>query len=52
MAMSDRRFSVVEIEGCEYLLFSENPNYNSATASICHKGNCKNPAHFTPAPNQ
>lgn len=29
----------VEYEGCEYVL------YGGAAGGICHKGNCKNPAH-------
>ena len=35
------RFEVVEIDGCEYLRFDVTHGY----ATLCHKGNCKNPIH-------
>lgn len=36
---------IVEIDGCEYILYSETQGY-SGYGFLSHKGNCKNPIHY------
>lgn len=46
----DRNVFVVELEGCEYWYIMG----GHRNASLCHKGNCKNPIHqyARPLPEQ
>lgn len=37
-------YQTVEIEGCEYIFYSEQQGY-SGFGFMAHKGNCKNPIH-------
>lgn len=38
-------YNIIIIDSCEYVEVSVNPGWNSATYSLTHKGNCKNPIH-------
>lgn len=39
---------ILEIEGCEYIVFKSTPSDNSRIGYgfMSHKGNCKNPIHY------
>ena len=39
------RFETIIFEGCEYLLYKEKPDNNSAFGFMAHKGNCSSPVH-------
>src|SRR5665811_1252677 len=39
------RFETIIFEGCEYLLYKEEPDNNSAFGFMAHKGNCSSPLH-------
>lgn len=39
------KFETFDYEGCEYLLYKEEGEYNSAYGFMAHKGNCSNPIH-------
>ncbi|NDV16667.1 hypothetical protein GO009_11580 [Muricauda sp. TY007] len=39
-------FETIVIEGCEYLIYKEEPDSNSAFGFMAHKGNCSNPIHI------
>ena len=41
----DDRFETIIFEGCEYLLYKEEPDNNSAFGFMAHKGNCSSPVH-------
>lgn len=41
----DQSYTVVEIEGCEYIQISFMRGLQSGYYAITHKGNCKNPIH-------
>lgn len=38
-------FETIVFEGCEYLIYKEEPDSNSAFGFMAHKGNCRNPIH-------
>ena len=38
-------YSIIEIDGCEYIEVSYAPGWNNGYYSITHKGNCKNEIH-------
>lgn len=40
-------FETIVIEGCEYLIYKEEPDSNSAFGFMAHKGNCSNPIHVS-----
>ena len=42
---ADIEVCTIEIEGCEYLVFSWYPGSTAGLLSITHKGNCKNSIH-------
>lgn len=39
---------ILEIEGCEYIVFKSTPSDNARIGYgfMSHKGNCKNPIHY------
>lgn len=37
---------VIEIEGCEYIIYKGTPDENQGFGFMSHKGNCRNPIHF------
>lgn len=43
------QFETIIYEGCEYLIYKEEPDNNSAMGFMAHKGNCSNPVHSTAA---
>ena len=36
---------ILEIEGCEYIVYQDARNANLGYGYMSHKGNCKNPIH-------
>lgn len=46
----DHQLTVITHEGCEYLIYKEEKDQNSAFGFMAHKGNCKNPIHY-PTPD-
>ena len=36
---------ILEIDGCEYIIYKEKDGTNLAYGYMAHKGNCKNPIH-------
>ncbi|MBO0340237.1 MAG: hypothetical protein VX798_01550 [Bacteroidota bacterium] len=42
------KFETISYEGCEYLIYKEKPDANSAFGFMAHKGNCSNPIHKKP----
>lgn len=40
-------FETITFEGCEYLIYKEQPSNNKAMGFMAHKGNCSNPIHNT-----
>ncbi|WP_349352528.1 MULTISPECIES: hypothetical protein [unclassified Flagellimonas] len=40
-------FETIVFEGCEYLVYKEEPDSNSAFGFMAHKGNCNNPIHVS-----
>jgi hypothetical protein len=40
-------FETIVFEGCEYLIYKEEPDSNSAFGFMAHKGNCSNPIHVS-----
>lgn len=38
-------FEIINFEGCEYIIYKEEPDHNSAFGFMAHKGNCSNPIH-------
>ncbi len=43
----NNKFETIRYEGCEYLLYKEQPDNNKALGFMAHKGNCSNPIHNT-----
>lgn len=41
----DEHYTVVVIEGCEYIQIHSMRGFQSGYYAITHKGNCKNPIH-------
>lgn len=41
----DHVLSTITYEGCEYLIYKEEKDQNSAFGFMAHKGNCSNPIH-------
>lgn len=39
-------FETIVFEGCEYLIYKEEPDSNSAFGFMAHKGNCSSPIHI------
>ncbi|MBJ7883017.1 hypothetical protein [Gelidibacter salicanalis] len=39
------KFETIIYEGCEYLVYKEQPDNNKALGFMAHKGNCSNPIH-------
>ena len=37
----NKRISVIEFDGCEYVLYEDNIGTRYGTAGLAHKGNCK-----------
>lgn len=37
----NKRISVIEFYGCEYVLYEDNIGTRFETAGLAHKGNCK-----------
>jgi len=40
----ENNYDVIEIDGCEYIVYSEMHGY-AGYGFMAHKGNCKNPIH-------
>ncbi len=40
------KLETITYEGCEYLIFKEEFDTNSAYGFMAHKGNCSNPIHI------
>lgn len=38
-------FETIIYDGCEYLIYKEQPDNNKAYGFMAHKGNCMNPIH-------
>lgn len=38
-------YSIIEIDGCEYIEVSLNLGFDNGYYSLTHKGNCKNEIH-------
>ncbi len=47
----NNKFETIHYEGCEYLIYKEQPDNNKALGFMAHKGNCSNLIHNT-ASNQ
>lgn len=45
-------FETIKYEGCEYLIYKEEPDNNSAMGFMAHKGNCSNPYHLKQISNK
>ncbi|MBD0833648.1 hypothetical protein [Aestuariibaculum sediminum] len=45
--IENNNFDVITFEGCEYLIYKEQPSNNKAMGFMAHKGNCTNPIHNT-----
>ena len=43
--IKDGDLEILEIEGCEYLVYKEHIRANQGFGYLAHKGNCKNPIH-------
>jgi hypothetical protein len=41
----DHVLTTITYEGCEYLIYKEEKDQNSAFGFMAHKGNCSNPIH-------
>lgn len=39
------KFEIITFEGCEYLVYKEQPSNNNSMGFMAHKGNCKNTIH-------
>lgn len=39
------KFEVLRYDGCEYVIYKEQPDNNKALGFMAHKGNCNNPIH-------
>jgi len=39
------KFETIDFDGCEYLIYKEESDNNSAFGFMAHKGNCSNPIH-------
>lgn len=39
-------FEIIEIDGCEYVIYKSAPASNIGFGFMAHKGNCKNPMHI------
>ena len=39
------KFEMITFEGCEYLIYKEQPSNNKTMGFMAHKGNCINPIH-------
>lgn len=39
------KFETIMYEGCEYIIYKEQPANNRALGYMAHKGNCSNPIH-------
>ncbi|MFH4967490.1 hypothetical protein V8G61_04720 [Gaetbulibacter sp. M240] len=48
--IENNHFEVITFEGCEYLIYKEQPSNNKAMGFMAHKGNCSNPIHNTRSP--
>lgn len=44
-AIPSNTLETITIEDCEYLVFKEEIDNNSAMGFMAHKGNCQNPIH-------
>ena len=47
----DGDLEILEIEGCEYIIYKEIEGSNRAFGYMSHKGNCKNPIHIYQNPD-
>lgn len=43
--IKDGNLEILEMEGCEYILYKGSVGANHAYGYMAHKGNCKNPIH-------
>lgn len=43
--IKDGDLEILEIDGCEYLIYKEHLSSNQGFGYMSHKGNCKNPIH-------
>lgn len=43
--IENNKFKTITYEGCEYLIYKEQPDNNKALGFMAHKGNCNNPIH-------
>jgi hypothetical protein len=43
---------ILEIDGCEYIIYQDARNANLGYGYMAHKGNCKNPVHIYRDTNQ
>ncbi len=39
------KIEIITVDNCEYLIYREDKDQNSAYGFMAHKGNCSNPVH-------